>query len=132
MAMTKAEKAEMQTLKTELGMAQAMYISDPVERDVPVPAHGTGYPTYAEGWDFNTHTGKVFRAWTTTVAHGTFYERTGERSTGSQRPTPLFSTELLALRALRRSVARKAASELALLDERIAYELNKTKESHAN
>ena len=87
--------------------------SPKIERDVPIPER---FGELSRGWDYNAYQGvKVEKACSSSIHHGSGWEKTT-----SQRPTRLYSTEALALRAGRHIFAEQCADRLALIDARIA------------
>lgn len=128
MAMNKKEQAEMDALREELRIARAFRFTDPVERDVMPPEscyRGEGLTT---GYDFNEHIGAdprsyssaISHQWSGSVSHGDMPYSEYSGSQGSRR---LFSTKLLALRALRFALERRFAKRLAAVDAAIEKEL---------
>jgi hypothetical protein len=116
MALTLKEKAEFARLKDEVRIARALRFTDPVARDLHYRRGGE----VIQGWDYNAYgDGKVYEAWSSAVHHGYGKYIEKGRSSGSQNPLNLYSTELLALRALRCELERKAAEQLAAVDARI-------------
>ena len=127
MAMTKKESAEMQAAKAEMQAAidradtlAALRWTAPVQRDVDVPMNG-----YSEGWDYNTNTysGIVFRGWSSSVSHGKGPAPTPgaiRTVSASQDARRLYSTEALALAAMRHEIEQKAAAKLLKIDRQIA------------
>lgn len=118
MAMNKKERAEFDAAIARANMLAALRRTEPVSKDVPPPdcAADRGDTT---GWDFNTYTGTVSQYWSTTVSHGSGAKRTAY---GSQNSKPLFSTRLLALKALRHATEIESATKLARIDEQINQE----------
>jgi hypothetical protein len=96
----------------------AMHRSEQVERDIPIPE---AFNDLSRGWDFNSwdSKGRVFKACSNSFYHGDGWERVS-----SQHPRALFSTELLATKALRYELAEKFAEILVKWDRRIEELLN--------
>lgn len=118
MPMNKKEQAALDAATNALRTARALRWSTPdgalIPRDVPPPSGGaTGATT---GWDANVHTRSVTRGWSTCSAHGDGPPRPGS---GSQGPIALYSTQTLALRALRVALEHNCAAALAGIDDRI-------------
>lgn len=107
--MTKKEREVVAALEAELALARAWRLTEDVERDVLPPRDGT----IRNGWDVRVST--VEKHCTSGVGNGR-----GWGNVTSQNPRHLYSTELLALRALRRKVEREAQRELARIDALIA------------
>lgn len=88
----------------------------PIQRDVDVPKDG-----YSEGWDYNVWKREVFMGWSGTVSHGTGpAPKAGERRSGIQRPRRYYSTQALALAAMRHEIEQQAAADLLRIDRQIA------------
>lgn len=110
MSMTKKETAEVESLRRELSILAALRWTEPVAPDVPIP-HGQGLSTgWLTGYD------RVDVACSSNVFHA--YGRNDK--TTSQQPCSLFSTKLLALKALRYEMERRFATDLANIDRKIA------------
>jgi hypothetical protein len=120
MAMTKAEKAEMQALRDRLALVSALRWTEAVAPDVPVPAYGE---PATSGWAHNPHAMRVDQMWSESQAHGWGAAR--GRDTASQRGRALYSTRLLALRAMRHAVELDCAARLAQVDKMIEAEVTK-------
>lgn len=122
--MNKKEQAELASLREELRIARAFRFTEKVEKDVPRPDCGS-----TSGWDINEHVGDnswdshsgVYEAWSECVSHGAGVARS---MSGSQGGISLYSTKLLALRALRFALERRFAKRLADVDAMIEKELN--------
>lgn len=115
MAMTKAEQQEVARLKHELALAKALRFTDPVESDIAPPANNE---IIINGWSWAVYQGEysVMKACTSSTRHSKgIWDKA--RYPG---PRHLYSTELLATRAARSDLARRAAQELAQMDARIA------------
>ena len=94
----------------------ALRWTSPVQRDVDVPKDG-----YSEGWDYNPWTREVFIGWSNTVYHGTGpAPEAGQYRRGSQWPQRYYSTQALALAAMRHEIEQKAAADLLKIDRQIA------------
>ena len=98
----------------------ALRWTNPVQRDVGVPKDG-----YSQGWDYNAYTRRVFIGWSGVVSHGTgpAPEAGGYRS-GSQNPRRYYSTQALALAAMRHEIELKTAAELLKIDRQIVAALD--------
>lgn len=116
MAMTKKEKAEMQAALDRAETLAALRWTAPVVRDVGVPENG-----YSEGWDYNSYKKEVFRGWSSSISHGTGpAPEVGRYRSASQDPRRLYSTEVLALAAMRHEIEQMAAADLIKIDRQIA------------
>lgn len=121
MAMNKKEQAAFEELKTELRLARAMRFTEPVEPDIPIP-NGS---ILTKGFMFNAYHGiggdRVVRACSSAVGHG--FDRDDRADT--KMPRRLYSSRLLALKAMRHSVEEDVAQRLANIDAQIEAELAK-------
>lgn len=124
MSMTKSEKAEREALIRDLEMERAMRRSGMVARDLTPPK---GFSGVTHGWDFNSYSaGEVFKATSSSVYHRNREWVESDISGGwSQGTRTLFSTELLATKAMRYEIAERYADSLRKIDARIS-ELEKT------
>lgn len=118
MAMNKKEQAAFEALQTELREAKAMRFTDPVSHDLAPP---TSRAPDTSGWTFNSYSGTVAQAWSSSIYHGYGPART-KNGSASQNPISLYSTKRLALRALRHSVEKECAAKLARIDRLIDEE----------
>lgn len=128
MAMSKREQAAMEELQTKLRLAMAFRRTEPVEPDIPVPKYGE----QTSGWQYIAYSKRVCRAGS--KSHGHWRGMDGEvaaptEMSWSQRGIPLYSTELLALKALRYAVESQAEVELEKLDRLISQVVAATKAS---
>lgn len=123
MAMNKKEQAEMAELRKKLAIAKAFVRTLPVEKDVPVPLPSWESGKYSHGFDFNSYNNSIGEYWSSSVSHYTSNPigKTGYIS-GSQRGVSLYSTRLLALKALRHAVENNCAAALADIDAQIIQE----------
>lgn len=119
MAMNKKEQAEMADLKRELAEARALRFTPKVVPDLPAPAPASSGKT--SGWDFSAYGKNVHRAWSESYAHGHGTAR-GQKLSASQGSRPLYSTKLLAFRAMRNALEQRFAGELAQVDAWIEQE----------
>ncbi|MFC5353580.1 hypothetical protein [Azospirillum himalayense] len=126
MAMTKAEKAEMEALREARDLARALRWPEYAEPAMmPIPPSGE----HASGWLFNAHramdlwgTGNsVYQAWSKSSTHGDGASPAPNRS-GSQNGVPLFAARLDALKALRLAMTKEFARKLARVDAEIEAE----------
>lgn len=123
MAMNKKEKAELQAAIDRADLNIALRWTEPVERDVPPPPRSDIGARYTSGWDYNAYSNRVYRGWSDSVAHGDGDPPTPQtryKSSASQGARPYYSTELLALKAMRHEVERDAATKLMRIDRMIA------------
>lgn len=106
---------------TEILARQAMRW---LEGDLPQRTVGASeeFGKYAHGWDYNPHTASVYRAWTTSTAHGQGWPTTAaERGAASQGEQTLFATRQEALTMMRHHIQR----HLGLILRRIDAEMEK-------
>lgn len=133
MAMTKAEKAEMERLRADLALARAMRWPD-----YPKPASMTrdeilanlvegkdefGRPSkVARGWFINSYLGG-WGGFTPSYgcSNGYSHNSNGERTT-TQQMGVMYATKADALRAVRHELTEKMATILANVDRQIAEE----------
>ena len=118
MAMTKKEKAAMDAAILRAETLAALRWTGPVLSDVMPPSGGG----YSEGWDYNAYSKRVWLGWRGCVSHGDGpAPKDGKHPyVGSQQSRCMFSTRLLALRALRHEKEKMAAAELLKIDRQIA------------
>jgi hypothetical protein len=121
MAMNKKEQAAFAALQKELRLAKAFRLTDPVEKDVPAPQ---GSQKDTSGWVFNDWSMEVKPAWSSSVVHGVGYPARRKDIGASQRPISMYSTKVLALRALRRAIEGRAMRDLAEIDRQIEEDTN--------
>jgi hypothetical protein len=116
MAMTKKEQAAMQAAIDRADTLAALRWTNPVYRDVGIPETG-----YSQGWDYNAHSRNVYLGWSCRVSHGTGpAPEAGKHRSGSQQPRRYYSTQSLALAAMRHEIEQKAAADLLKIDRQIA------------
>ncbi len=121
--LTKAQKQAIADAEAALAAADldrrktlAMRRSEKVERDLLPPRYDDGFGKLSKGWDFNAYRDYegVFKACSSSVHHGDGWERIS-----SQNQRRLYSTELLATKALRYAMAELFAEKLAKVDQKI-------------
>jgi hypothetical protein len=114
MAMNKKEQTEMEVLRSELAKAKAFRFTERIKPDIPI---ASGYTDLRKGFLFNEHSSyeQVKPACSTSSNHcfGS------DQKTTTQGGRSLFSTEVLAWRALRNALEDSFAERLAKIDERI-------------
>lgn len=115
MPMNKKEREEFEAMKQALRIARAMRFTTPVAPDVP-PPKGSGSTS---GWLHNSYRGAAIQAWSESVSHGLGGPDRKSTGGGSQNSRPLFSTELLALKAMRHEMEMDFAKKLAQVDRLI-------------
>ena len=114
MAMTKKEKAAFDALLLRAETLAALRWTGPVAFDVPAPGYDDGYRT---GFDISGNP-----AWSNSITHGSgpcpsagdYYR------SASQKPAAMFSTRLLALKALRHETEKRCAADLLKIDRQIS------------
>lgn len=128
MAMNNKEQAEMAALKKQLAVASAFVRTPAVAKDVP-PPEPSGKRDYSHGFNFNAYNGTTEEYWSSCNTHYTSNPvgKTGYIS-GRQEGIALYSTRLLALKALRHAVENEAAESLAKIDIQIAAEIQAQQE----
>lgn len=129
MAMSKAERAEFESMKAERdkALAQVKIVEALRWPEGPAPVRSIrSAEKMVTGWDFNVHrfisssARAVFKAWSYATSHGE-----GEYtplSTGCQGGCDLYPTRAQALRALRLDYVKMVANRLAELDSEIERE----------
>lgn len=120
MAMNKKEQAEFDAAKKAVVVARALNWSEPVEPDLPPPAPASRQPDTL-GFHFNTYNGSICYVRCSSTNHEKDDSAFPERTT-SQRSFPIYSTRLLALKALRHAVEKECAEKLARIDLEIIAE----------
>lgn len=110
MSMSKKEKEHVASLELSLRLERSFRRTEPVSRD----AEATG-DDLVIGWDFNLLSPRVYTAWTTKNSNGMGHVRSG----GYQGHQPLYSTHLLALKALRYALEQRACADLMKIDDMI-------------
>lgn len=120
MAMTKKEREEMERLRRELIEATAFRFTEAVAPDVDVPAFND-FISNIKGFLFNDYwqSPRVEKACSSRVSHA--FGRDDQTTT--QGPRRLYSSRLLALKALRHCLEKQAAKKLAEIDAMILNEL---------
>ena len=108
--MTKKEAAKVESMRRELSIVAALRWTEKVLPDIPIPT-GSGF---TKGW--LTGFDRVDIACSNSVFHA--YGRNDKTTT--QQPAALFSTRILALKALRYQMERRFAEVLANIDRQIA------------
>lgn len=114
MAMNKKEKAELDKLKQELRLAKALRWTVPIEPDVSPP------PPFTEmkrGWLYNDYITSARVEPACASSHFHAFGQTDRTTTQGTRS--LFSSRLLALKALRHRLELKCAEILAKIDKDI-------------
>lgn len=115
MSMTKAEKQIVEHLKIKLALSWTPL----VRPDLPPPVYGKT----TSGWAFNEFTLNVMPAWSESIYHGIGSSAPESKMSGSQGSKWLYSTRLLALRAMRNEVELEAARRLRKIDAHIELEV---------
>lgn len=116
MAMSKKERAEMEELRQRLSTIAALRWTEPVEPDVPVPDWKTGNELSKGFLPCGSDRVEV-------ACSSSCYHAIGRNDkTNSQQARWLYSTRLLALRALRHRVELESAHKLARIDAQIENE----------
>jgi hypothetical protein len=120
MSMTKKELAEREELRRQLRLARAFRFTEKVERDVPPPETSSSFGALTKGFLYNAYhnSWRVEPACSSCVSHA--FGR--DDKTDSQQPCSLYSTRLLALKALRNDAEQQCAKWLAEIDTEIEKE----------
>ena len=116
MAMTKKEKAEVGELIKRANTLAALRWTEEVKADIPKP---DSCSAETHGWDYFAYCyydcDIVEQAWSSSCSHG----QGPSRGPGLRGGITLFSTELLALKALRHVVEKECAARLYRIDRKI-------------
>ena len=125
MAMTKKEAAEVEKMKQELRLRGALRATSNVEPDVPIPSGSySDRQGLSKGFMFVSESGywpRVEPSCSSSVYHSIGRD---DRTT-TQEPMRLYSTRLLALRALRYAIEQDCCARLTKVDKMIEEETNK-------
>lgn len=124
MAMNKKEQTEFQKLKFDLTAARALSWTSKVLPDLMPPK---GFGELSKGWMYRVHSQSVVPACSSSIGH----DIGRNDRTSSQQPRALYSTKLLALRALRHEVELISATNLANIDSQIEAAV-KEEQEHAS
>jgi len=120
MAMTKKEQQMVADLQHEVRLAKALRLTQRVEPDVPVP---TSFSTDCLSFGYIPIGAQSDYPRVEVACSSSGYHAVGRTDrTTSQGARRLFSTRLLALRALRYEVEQKVAQKLAKIDKMIEDE----------
>lgn len=123
MAMTKKEQAAMQAAIDRADTLAALRWTQKVLPDVPPPGPKDSGAKYSAGWIFSAYSMSVEQGWSTSVSHGHGKApEEGQYRLGSQGCRRLYSTQALALAAMRYEIELKTAKDLMEIDRRIAAE----------
>jgi hypothetical protein len=114
MTMTKKEREELESLRRQLLVAKAFRFTERVLPDVLIP---TGFGVLSKGFLYSAHLMalRFVPACSSSVGHN--FGSSDE--TNSRNGRALYSTELLALRALRNDAEQQCANWLADIDKAI-------------
>lgn len=115
MSMTKKERAAFDAAIHKANLLCALRWTEPVQPDVPIPGFDDGM---SKGFLFNTPSRRVVPAYSTRSYHS--FGRNDR--TDTQNPCALYSTRLLALKAMRHEAENKFAAELLSIDKMIEAE----------
>jgi len=116
MAMTKKERAEFDAAIAKAKLLAALRWTSIVQKDVPKPVE---YGESSEGFDFNSDAARIDHQWSEYIRHG---DMPKTNRTAYQEGKRLFSTRLLALRAMRHEVEIECARKLLNIDKQIEVE----------
>ena len=124
MAMNKKEKAYVATLEEYLRENKAL-LSASVNQGQPKPLPDVPPPDtfqgLTKGYMYNAYARTVNRACSSSVSHSSHRDD----KTNSQRPMHLYSTEALALKAMRYDVEQMWLKEIAKIDKQLKELENK-------
>ena len=113
--MNKKEKQQFDDAILNAQTVSALRWSEPVEKDLQIPTSDN----FTHGYLFNTSYFRIYEASSSSIYNWQGHQVSGS-FTRSQNPIELFSTKLLALKALRYSVEMEAAKKLLAVDKMIA------------
>ena len=113
MAMTKKERAEFDAAIVRAETIAALRWTAPVVPDVPIPE----WDKVSTGFSQNAYSVTVVPAWSRSNSHG--FGEYGPGKSGSQQGRRLYSTELLAWKAMRAELEMRMARELMHIDRKI-------------
>lgn len=119
MAMTKKEKEAHEALLRQVRILGALRFTDKVLPDVPHPKNGD-YNALTKGFLFNSHSICIAPACSSSTGHNSW----NNQATSSQGARDLYSTRLLALKAMRNEIEQESAKRLADIDAMIEDEKN--------
>jgi hypothetical protein len=115
MAMTKKERSEFEALLLKYQTIAALRWTERVDEDVMPPSHGAAFGVLSVGFCANKYALRVEPACSSSISHGIG----STTQTSSQNPKKLFSTELLALKAMRHQIELECAAKLLKVDKMI-------------
>jgi len=110
-------KEQIKIAEEQRNLALALRWTEKVMPDVAKPEAGSNVKT--QGFIFNCHTAQVDAMWSESTRHG----RASSPVNGYQGSISMYSTKLLALKALRHEIEVRSAEALRDIDKRIAAEL---------
>jgi len=113
MAMNKKEQAMVEDLKVMC----ALHFTNIIELDVEIPKPFAN--ELSKGFMMNEYSYRVTKACSSSIGHST----SGDEKTTSQKGIKLYSTKMLALKAMRNAIELKCAKELRNIDIMIEKEL---------
>lgn len=116
MAMNKKEKARVEFLETML----ALHPTERILPDVPIPEN-LAYGEVVPGYSYNAYSVAAYESCSSSMYHA--YR--SKNKTSSHGGIEQYSTMVLALRAMRRDIEIRCATELREADLMIEAELNK-------
>ncbi len=102
-------------------IARAFRFTEKIAPDIPRPTDSGKHTT---GWVHNSYNDRTEQGWSRWGSHGTGVEPRADWS-GSQGGKALYSSELLALKAMRYEVEQICAKRLAAIDARIEKAIHK-------
>jgi hypothetical protein len=115
MAMTKKEQEKME----ELLIISALRYTTEVQPDIQPPPLGQIGNEIRNGYLYNTYTLRITEACTSSIYHND----NGHDRTTSQGSCSLYSTKLLALKAMRNEAEKQYAKKLREIDKMIEKEM---------
>lgn len=119
--MNKSEREAFEKLQDDLRIARALRFTEKIKPDIPAPKDGT-----TRGFLFNAYSSQIQYAASRTVSHATSYapiKDTGFGGGWTQGGRAIYSSKLLAFKAMRYEVELECAKKLAGIDKQIEQEI---------
>lgn len=114
---SKQELIKMKSEEESIKVKMALRFTDEVLPDLKKPEYSSGEMT--KGWSFNSYNMSVGKACSTSNSHSVW----GDEKTTSQGGIDIFSTRILALKAMRHEVEMECAYNLRKIDIMIEGEI---------
>jgi len=108
MAMTKAEKQYLEDVLTQFALRHTQEVLP----DVPPPPCGSPFGALTKGFLYNSYNQQITKACSSSLYHNF----NSDEKTNAQGEKWLFSTKILALKAMRYEMEQKFARQLRIVD----------------